>query len=130
VLIPTSAIYDIALGESPESPVLLATSKGMLRSSDGGKSWNAVTSGLEEGTVNTVAFRPGQPGWAFAAQFGRVFRSEDSGKTWASIPDGDLQESTIRKLWFHPGHSGRLLALTPDLGVFYLDLIPLAVHNK
>jgi photosystem II stability/assembly factor-like uncharacterized protein len=130
VLIPTSTIYDIALGESPDDPVLLATSKGMLRSSDGGKTWQVIASGLEEGTVNTVAYRPGPAGGAFAAQFGRVFRSEDLGKTWAPIPDGALQESTIRKLWFHPGHSGRLLALTPDLGVFYLDLIPLAVHNK
>lgn len=130
VLLPTSTIYDIALGDDPAEPILLATASGLSRSADGGRTWTTVTAGLEEGTVSTVAYRPGRGGSAVAAQFGRAFKSEDGGKTWSAIPGGSLQESTIRRLWFHPGHEGRILALTPDLGVFYLDLNPMAVHNK
>lgn len=130
VLIPTSVIYDIAIGDDPSHPILIATAKGMHRSSDSGRTWTPVIGGLEEGTVSSVAFQPGDRGVAFASQFGRLYLSEDKGKTWRPIPDGVLLEATIRRLWFHPGHEQRLLALTPDLGVFYLDLNRIAVHNR
>jgi photosystem II stability/assembly factor-like uncharacterized protein len=130
VLVPTSTIYDIALGDEAGDPILLATARGMLRSEDGGKHWSPATDGLEEGTVSTVAFRPDGKSVVYAAQFGRVFLSEDAGKTWRPLPGASLPEATIRRLWFHPRFGERLLALTPDLGVFYLDLTAFRVHNR
>lgn len=130
VLIPTSLIYDISVGDGEGEAILLATARGMLRSENAGKIWQTVSAGLDEGTVNSVARNPGKPGHLYAAQFGQLFESEDFGKTWRKLPQAALREATIRRLWFHPGHQDRLLALTPDLGVFYLDLPTMRVHNR
>jgi len=35
-----------------------------------------------------------------------------------------MVEATLRKLTFHDRDGSRILALTPDMGVFYLDLTP------
>jgi photosystem II stability/assembly factor-like uncharacterized protein len=130
ILLPTSIIYDVALGDDPGQSVLLATARGLYRSIDSGRTWAAVTQGLAEGTVNSVVYEPGERANAYVAQFGQVFRSKDGGVNWTRVEGAVLEEATIRRLWFHPGQHGRMFALTPDLGVFYLDLPTLAVHNK
>lgn len=122
ILFPVSLIYDLALSESAAGTFLLATAQGLYISVDGGKTWQRTESGLAPGTVSTLAVRPGRNGEVYAAQFGKVYRSVNGGRDWAVLPRADIQEATLRKLAFHAGESRRLLALTPDMGVFYLDL--------
>jgi photosystem II stability/assembly factor-like uncharacterized protein len=122
ILFPVSAIYDMALAGGPNGPFLAATPQGLYGSDDGGKTWQRRTNGLAPGTVSTLAVRPGNSGEVYAAQFGKVYRSTNGGKDWLPIREAEIPEATLRKLAFHPADSSRLLALTPDLGVFYLDL--------
>ncbi len=122
ILFPVSLIYDLALSESAAGTFLLATAQGLYISVDGGKTWQRTESGLAPGTVSTLAVRPGRNGEVYAAQFGKVYRSVNGGRDWTVLPRADIQEATLRKLAFHAGESRRLLALTPDMGVFYLDL--------
>jgi photosystem II stability/assembly factor-like uncharacterized protein len=122
ILFPVSLIYDLAMADTAAGSFLLATAQGLYISVDGGKLWQRTESGLAPGTVSTLAVRPGRSGEVYAAQFGRVYRSVNGGRDWAALPRADIQEATLRKLAFHAGESQRLLALTPDMGVFYLDL--------
>jgi photosystem II stability/assembly factor-like uncharacterized protein len=122
ILFPVSLIYDLAMAETAAGSFLLATAQGLYISVDGGKLWQRTENGLAPGTVSTLAVRPGGAGEVYAAQFGRVYRSVNGGRDWTLLPRADIQEATLRKLAFHAGESRRLLALTPDMGVFYLDL--------
>jgi photosystem II stability/assembly factor-like uncharacterized protein len=122
ILFPVSLIYDLALPDKTAGTFLLATAQGLFVSEDGGKMWQQTERGLAPGTVSTLAVRPGRNGEVYAAQFGKVYRSVNGGRDWTVLPRAEIPETTLRKLAFHAGESGRLLALTPDLGVFYLDL--------
>lgn len=59
---------------------------GVLRSSDDGKSWDDVSEGL--GTAAIVALTTSPDGKIVVAadQEGGLWRSEDRGKTWTSVP--------------------------------------------
>lgn len=122
LLLPTSVIYDIALSPLPADPILLATAKGLFASDDGGRSWSQRTTGIEDGTVSTVRFQSGHPGSVFLVQFGRLYASADSGASWILVGNGEIPESSIRRLWTTSAQPRRLFALTPDMGLFYLDL--------
>jgi photosystem II stability/assembly factor-like uncharacterized protein len=130
LLFPTSEVYDIALSERAGDPILLATAKGLFRSEDGGRTWFQKDRGLVEGTVSSVRYQPGGRGRVWAVQFSRLYVSPNGGIEWSIVEQGEIPESTIRSLWTGPAHPGRLFALTPDLGMFYLELHSLQVHNK
>jgi uncharacterized repeat protein (TIGR01451 family) len=52
----------------------------------GVNSWTPV--GPDGGAVRAVAFHPSQPGVMFAAASYSIYRSSDSGQTWAQVRDG------------------------------------------
>jgi photosystem II stability/assembly factor-like uncharacterized protein len=122
LLFPVAQVYDAAIPASTPLPFLLATSRGLLRSADGGSKWEAVTGGLEDGTVTAVAWQPGPKPQAFAVQFGRLYSSSDLGSTWSRVPGADLDGINLRRLYFAPQRPNRVLGLAADLGVFTLDL--------
>lgn len=129
LLFPTSQIYDLALPDTPRRPILLATARGLFRSEDDGRTWIQKEQGLVEGTVSSVRYQRGARGLVWAVQFSRLFESADDGLTWRPVDGGEIPESTIRTLWAGSRNPGRIFAITPDLGMFYLDLHSLQVHN-
>ena len=62
------------------------TRRGVLRSTDGGKSWQLSRQGLEIPVVRTL-IRPAHSKWLFAGTPGGLYISKDRGRTWA---DGNL----------------------------------------
>lgn len=119
MLFPVSIIYDMAI---TESTILAATSDGLYLSADDGRHWEKVEEGLAPGTVSTLAARPGRGGEVFAGQFGRIYRSADGGRRWRVVEGADLPAVGLRRLLLPEAKGRRLLGLTPDAGVFYLDL--------
>ena len=97
--------------------LIAATSRGVCRSADKGATWHFVTKGIDAGTVASVA----SSGTAalFAAQYGKVYRSQDSGESWSEMTTEGLDETSILRLAVTP--AGRLMALTPSRGVFVLE---------
>ncbi len=121
-LFPMNQINDIALAGGTGGAYLVATATGLYGSSDAGRTWQKRDGGLEAGTVSTLAVRPGRENEVYAAQFGSVYVSRNQGQSWEKLPGAEMVEATLRKLAFHGREGGRLLALTPDVGVFYLNL--------
>lgn len=72
---------------------------GVLRSDDGGKSWQA--SGLSRSTVTSIAASPVQSGLVYAGtKPARIFVSLDGGDTWNELTA--FRRIPWRWLWFSP----------------------------
>lgn len=122
ILFDVNQINDFALAGQGSGSYLAATSAGLFVSDDAGRTWHKRESGLQPGTVSTLAVRPGHESEVFAAQFGSVYASRDQGVSWKLVAGADMVEATLRKLVFPDRAGARLLSITPDLGVFCLEL--------
>lgn len=122
LLLATSTIYDIALSPRANEPSMLATSQGLFRNEAGSTRWERVAGGLQDGTVASVVWDGAAAGRAWCVQFGALYESADSGRTWRAIQGSAMSNASIRKLWSSSAVGSRLLAVTPDLGIFYLEL--------
>ena len=80
-----------------DSMVLVATSDGVFRSTDGSVTWSATT-GIPSGRVGGLVFSPrfstDNAVYAITDQSG-VFRSSDRGVTWNAITTSDLPRLRI-----------------------------------
>lgn len=93
----------------PPGELLAATSKGIIRSADGGRSWTEPALGAG-GEVSGLAASPSDPDRIVAATRSGVFRSEDGGATWARI-SGPLGVAP-HALAFMPSNDRVLFATT------------------
>jgi hypothetical protein len=76
--------------------------KGVLRSTDGGKSWQAA--GLDGEVVKAVAVSPTSRGMVYAGtRPARLFVSRDDGATWQEL--SAFRRIPSRRLWFSPADS-------------------------
>ncbi|HJW09681.1 MAG TPA: hypothetical protein VJ483_08615 [Holophagaceae bacterium] len=72
----------------------------ILRTRDGGKTWEEIVAGLPEGPVNTVREDPKRKGLLFAGTERSVFVSFDDGAHWQSLRQ-NLPATSIRDLVVH-----------------------------
>jgi photosystem II stability/assembly factor-like uncharacterized protein len=75
----------IAQNQNKPDTFYASNGKGMLKSTDGGKSWHPLGNGLPGG-VSAVAVSPSEPRVVYAGVLegteASVYRSEDGGATW------------------------------------------------
>lgn len=80
-----------SLATHPDRPgrvVAGFASEGVSISKDGGRSWEPRTTGLTDGTVDTVAIAAGNPDLLYAAVRGDgLWKSEDAGRNWVLAMD-------------------------------------------
>jgi photosystem II stability/assembly factor-like uncharacterized protein len=95
-----------------DSVFLAATSKGLFRSTNGGRTWQVQSLGLG-GAVSAVARAKGQPGMALAATPFGIFRTVDFGAAWTLVAE-PLGRSSVHALQFLPGNDDVVFATTPD----------------
>jgi photosystem II stability/assembly factor-like uncharacterized protein len=95
--------------------VLAATSKGLLRTVDGGRTWQRTPLGISE-QISTLVVSPNDASLVVAATPLGFFRSTDGGDTWAQISSGlgDVQVHTVA---FVPSDDRIIFAATPQ-GLF------------
>jgi len=115
---PSAVWYGLAseTQSAGTSVALAATSVGLFRSTDGCQSWTKATE-LPADTVSIVLFHPARAGEAFAAQGGRVFRSDDRGQHWLALNDEGRGLSWPSELLILPDAPERIFALFPRRGV-------------
>jgi photosystem II stability/assembly factor-like uncharacterized protein len=109
-----------AIDPRNSSYLIVATrGSGVLRSSDGCKTWQIRNSGLGNLIVNTVAIDPKSPDRVYAGTDGGAYVSFDGGNSWSPINDGLLGALVVYSIVIDPRNSN-VYATTP-YGVFRLE---------
>ncbi len=108
---PTSVHLNVLALKSTDT-IFAGTEKGILRSTNGGDSWE--TTGLPDEPVNVLVSTP--DGYVFAGTETAVYRSGDGGLSWnpasTGLPGGDGYGGFLDALAVHP--SGDLFAAMDD----------------
>jgi len=79
-------IEDIAIDPVDENRIYLATSKGLLRSENGGETWCILNTGINEArAIHNVAVCPKQPNILLVGTYKGLLRSVDRGCRWEWI---------------------------------------------
>ena len=100
-----TGIYNFTM--TPDSSIWLGTREGAIRSSDGGKTWAHIMSGLPPSYVLGVKYDANaQRLLATAINSRGVFESVDGGKTWKQTPEASFSIRTAM------GYQDLLLAIS------------------
>ena len=92
---------------------------GVLRTLDGGLSWNPLGKGLGVNDVRAIAIDPVRWWVIYAGTYGGgVYRSEDAGGTWKLSNSGLTPQSTIVDIVIDPMQPSVLYAADVSAGVF------------
>ncbi len=87
---------------------------------DYGKTWSKISSGLPKDWVYVVRQDPRNPDLLYAGMEHGIFASWDKGKTWSALPGSNLPPVSVRDLRVHP-REGDLVVATHGRGVWILD---------
>ena len=98
---PARDVTGLTIGGPDRDTVVIAASKGVFRSTDAGRSWAQVTSGLPAGDVLAKGLAQGRRDpqvlyVALADEVG-IYRSADAGATWEPAR-GDLGEEVVTQV--------------------------------
>src|SRR5712691_10649625 len=126
----------------PPRNLLAATSKGLLRRAEGGRTWMRPALGLTD-EISALAVSPNDIGLIVAASGLGFFRSRDGGQSWEQVSPG-FGDFQTHALAFMPSDDRVLLATTGQGlfrsadqgatwarctgGIPYSDITGLAIH--
>ena len=98
---PHLDVMDIALDPREPKTIYIATHEaGVLKSTDGGKTWLEASSGLGGADVHGLAIDPNAPSKLHAAVREKgdgIYRSTDGGTKWTRVDDGPNGEIKVLK---------------------------------
>ena len=101
--------------------LLAATTGGLMQSHDFGATWEAAGGTLRGNTVDAVVRHPAREDVYYAAVYGIIYETSDSGSSWQAIGTESLGPGPITQLMVVPGEPDRLFAMTDTHGVFELE---------
>jgi photosystem II stability/assembly factor-like uncharacterized protein len=84
---PAPTVYGVFTHSATEGNNFVSWSR-VLRSLDGGATWERATNGLRNIGVKAIAVDPFDSSRVYAAGTGGVFRSDDRGRTWSETNNG------------------------------------------
>jgi len=83
-LLGFASVLPLAVDPGTSNVVYASTMAGLLRSTDRGKSWRAVYTGLPTGPVGQLVFDPVDSARMYASS-GQLFGSADGGRGWTQL---------------------------------------------
>jgi photosystem II stability/assembly factor-like uncharacterized protein len=102
--------------QNPSTVYAGTRTRGIFRSSDGGRTWQEINAGLTDlsmGRSAPVIIDPSNPRTLYVAGEGGVFKSEDLGDQWRSVNSG-LHHLSVSGLAMDPNDPAVLYACGPD----------------
>jgi hypothetical protein len=100
----------------------MATSDGLRISLNDGASWRPAGGPLGAETIQAVSRHPVISSMLFAARYGRIYASIDSGASWTTISPEKWAVDSVKQMIVVPGSPDLLLVLTQRQGVFEFRL--------
>lgn len=118
--IKTNDFHSMAVSPADPNLVLYGHHGGVLRSTDGGRTW--LTTNLTGATDDAMGMgiSGAEPDIVYAAGHDTFFKSTDGGQTWRSL-DPDLPGRDIHGMAVAPDHAGRLYANVVRYGFYRSD---------
>ena len=101
--------------------LLAATTAGLAQSRDFGVTWEFAQGSLRGNTVDAVVRHPAREDVYYAAVYGLIYETSDSGASWQPMGSQSLELGPITQLMVVPGDPDRLFAMTDTHGVFELE---------
>jgi photosystem II stability/assembly factor-like uncharacterized protein len=118
-------IIDITISSADSSSVFAGTNKGLLFSSNGGRSWTYIDTGAGSGVpvlaveLGPVSPSTGSPVIILAGiQFGGIRKSGDGGESWKRISRGLPPEALISDILYDPVRPGTVYCSDLLSGVY------------
>jgi len=115
---PNDDVRTLVIDPKDSSTLYAGTStQGVLKSIDGGSTWNESSKGLGDGRVDVLVIDPLQPATLYAATFDvnwgehGVYKSVDGGANWIEIMDG-ITDTFVRSLVIDPLTPSTVYAMT------------------
>ncbi len=108
-----------SLLSDPRNPETLyaGTSHGVLKSTDGGSTWEGVNTGLPKGSpawAQVLAIDSVNPSIIYVQKWQGLFKSSDGGQSW-SVLNALGADFQIQKLFIDPNHATLYAGLGPGL---------------
>ncbi len=110
----------LAVNPRDEATVYVGTVRsGVLRSSDGGRSWKAFNFGLSVLDVRALAVDPGNPSIVYVGlNGGGIYKSTNSGAIWSSAGVGMDPQAEIQDIVIDPSNPNVVYAADLRTGVY------------
>jgi hypothetical protein len=99
----------LAIDPSNPQTLYAGTGGGVFKSTNGGVSWAASSTGLGSSSAQCLIIDPGNPQTLYAGTGGGVFKSTNGGVSWAASSTG-LGSSSAQCLIIDPSNSQTLYA--------------------
>jgi photosystem II stability/assembly factor-like uncharacterized protein len=117
----SDVLYAIAVSRSNPNVIYTGSALGrVMRTDDGGRTWQDVTAGLPDRVIRSITVDPANPAVAYVTcsgfGTGHVFKTVDSGQVWTDV-SGTLPDLPVRAFLIDPLDATTLYAGT-DIGVF------------
>jgi hypothetical protein len=109
---PRVACSGLTILPGSSTVMFVPASDGIMRSTDGGKTWRQIT-GWDVADVRSIVFDHVNPSLAYAATAWGPLRSTDGGESWQSAQQG-LAAHYCQTILADPLHAGRVLLGAED----------------
>ena len=94
-------------------------SSNLIKSTDGGSSWNTISADLPEAPVRAIVRNPNDPNYLYVGTEVGIFMSKDSGEHWETDNKGPANVSVDKLFWYD---NSTLVAVTHGRGMFMYKL--------
>ena len=118
--IKTNDFHSMAVSPADADVILYGHHGGVLRSTDGGRTWLTTTLTAEADDAMGMGISGAAPNVVYAAGHDTFFKSTDGGQKWESL-NPDLPGRDIHGLAVAPDREGRLYANVVRYGFFRSD---------
>ena len=116
---PSARLGYVPLAVDPQnSDTLYGAGDGVVKSTDGGRSWRTTSTGLVDSRVSSLVLARGSSTTLYAGTDGGVFKTDNRGRTWQLEKSAAFADAWVAPLAVSSGRPGVLYAVAQGRGLF------------